>query len=123
MNAPQERGPVSEFCMRHGSYAERSRLLSCTPMNSHTAYDREHNVERCRQCGWRTMQCPPARGGRIRSSRSALTADPRWVRDGDWPRRVQGLREQALRPPHGFVWLTLLLVAPGNPNFVPGKRG
>ena len=53
---------MSELCTRHGSYADRSRLRFCTMIDSHTAFDPDDNMERCRQCGGRTIQCHACSG-------------------------------------------------------------
>ncbi len=53
---------MSEPCTRHGSYADHSRLRSCTIIDRYTAYDPDDNVERCRQCGTRTIQCHACSG-------------------------------------------------------------
>lgn len=53
---------MSEGCTRQGSYADRSRLRFSKMIDRHTAYDADENVERCRQCGGQTVQCPTCWG-------------------------------------------------------------
>ena len=72
VNAPPGKGgPKSEPCTRHGSYADRSRFRFCTMINGNTAYDPDDKVERCRQCGGRTIRCH-ACSGRVHWMESAM---------------------------------------------------